>query len=600
MSTQPFKSTSASKSRRRIAARTAIAVCAVLAFSTRSLLADATGQAEINAFLGTKNVQNASAPALVSAVAKALASSSNSVTAADLAASAFQPFGGLVRKDRDTTAPLVAASVVGSVISSDSGAALTSSSSAVAESIAAVVDQVVTVNGTDPAENLDSTGQGNVIKSALSVISTEALTTPTLLLADETIGATLASDATFSGESSEITALEDGIAGITGVKSKAPAEAPVAAEDFVTGLISTGVPGSLTYPVFAEDILTKVYKNTTVDELVAYAIGQQDSGGLVGLGTTLFARYPKAVVKLTQGLTAASPQGVNNENTRATFVNSLTAADLTAATGIAEGSTFTDPFYSYAFTHGVFDALIGSGGESLAGKYAAGIASGVGAELGQDGFELTEVANVYSYLTGSNDLEAANAPTYAKDLIKSAVTSSILPSAFTEVHGVTGSGPTGGGGGKLPVGNGKSSTTVSLNIGETLASILDLFADGIINQNGTGSTAAIATDAKELAKLSKDVAAFGKNENVSVTIGQSSSEPIGVYLAGTLGDYVAGLSLGSTAQTALFAAIVKGVDGAVNGTIKHEVGAVFGADPTYTEYTPVGVLSTPETTVTNL
>jgi hypothetical protein len=142
-----------------------------------------------------------------------------------------------------------------------------------------------------------------------------------------------------------------------------------------------------------------------------------------------------------------------------------------------------------------------------------------------------------------------------------------------------------------------TSTTISTGEALDLASILDLFAAGIVQSVGTSNPTKLA---KDIGTLIKDIAHFVAKDTATVTVnGASVTEPVAVYLAGTLADYIAA-SLGS-AQTAVFAAITKGVDSVIAKSIDSQVAALFTGTPAgYTDYTKVGVITTPETTVTNL
>jgi hypothetical protein len=195
------------------------------------------------------------------------------------------------------------------------------------------------------------------------------------------------------------------------------------------------------------------------------------------------------------------------------------------------------------------------------------------------------VAAVFSQLTGSNVLLASNSAAYATALINGAVKTTVAP--FTGAA-------SGGGGGNLNVGVGITATTVT-----DLASIVDLFADGIIKANGVAIPASVSTDAKEIGALIQAVANFTKNEAIAISVrGQLGSEPVAVFLAGTLADYIVGV-VPQFAQSPILTAIEKGVTAVTNATVDRQVQSLFSSG-SYADYPAIGDISTQETTVTNL
>ena len=497
-------------------------------------------QALLNGYLAPKTVLNASAANLAAAVASAIKSGTSPFSADDLATCAFEPVGGKVRSDRNTSSALVAASAIAAVISA--------SGTAGAGAVDAIADSLVTINGTNTKQNLNAAGQAAVVKAALGSISDYAASNSAFISLDESLGQTLAAD--FKLESlpdfALLTLLQNAMAGINGASGKAQAVAPAAAGAFVQGLISGAVPDGAAMSVIAVDLLKKVSKNTNVVELVAYQAGLKDnsSSALINLAGALYQAYPAAAVKVTQGLTAAVPQGLQEESLRIVFIQQLAAAEPAQAVSILDGAVFTDPYFagqngaSGGFTTAVFNAILASpnGTKQLAAD-APKIASTVGAILGQNGDGLTAVAVFFSQLIATGKQPSASAATYSTDLIPSAVKSTVVP--FTGAA-------EGLGGGILNVGTGINAGTAS-----DLASILDLLADGIVKANGLATTAQIKTVATQIGALAKAIATFTKNEAIAIAVpNQPSSEPIASYLAGTLASYLSALNLPGTPLTA--------------------------------------------------
>jgi hypothetical protein len=440
-----------------------------------------------------------------------------------------------------------------------------------------------------------------IVKAALGTISDSIATSSsgaailtTGTAADEAIGAKLASDSKLEGLGKDfIKALESGIVGINGVKGKSQTAAPDAAQAFVEGLLTSStsgtvvVPGGLTVDVFASDILSKVSKNGNVDSLVAFDAAQvsgSSTTNLTALATALFKKYPSVADKIAQGVIGASvlSSGTASEANREAFVSALTTAETKDGAVIAEGAAFEDPNYAGQYTSSVFASLFSAGSKVAVGE-AGKIATDVGIALGADTDALTQVASVFSELTGSNLLPVASSATYMKDLIAGSLKGQKLASTTsgrTSVHRET-----------------TTSTTISADEAQDFASILDLFAAGIVQSVGTSNPTKLA---KDIGTLVKDIAHFVAKDTATVIVnGTSTTEPVAVYLAGTLANYIAA-SLGS-AETDVFAAITKGVDSVISKSIDSQVAALFaGTPPAYTDYTKVGAITTPETTVTNL
>jgi hypothetical protein len=385
-----------------------------------------------------------------------------------------------------------------------------------------------------------------------------------------------------------VTILQDGIEGITGVKGKSTATAPLAAASFVEGILSnSSVPDGLSYPGFAVDILKRVKSNANVDELVSYQVALADSpSDLTTLATTLYKSYAADDVKITQGLLAATPPtSGTSEAARAADVSSLTTASIKNAAAIVQGAVFVDPHHTQDFTEASLDAINTFGGEKLVDSDAPTIAKDLGNTLGQDGDALTGVAEVFSELTGSGDLEVSRVATVATDLISGAVKSKVPASEFT-------GGAAGYGGGTLNVLNPVQET------GSDLAGVLDLLATGIIAADSSvldtpkGQKAVAA----ELGTLAEDIARFVKSEDFGS--GPNTSVAVAAYLAGSLASTVNSLLENSepVAVMDIDADIIKDVDAVVSKTVRPSVQQAVDSD----SYASVGDIALPETTVTNL
>ena len=363
-----------------------------------------------------------------------------------------------------------------------------------------------------------------IIKAALGTISdtiagnnpsvATQLTPAQMLAADRAIGAAIAGDAKFTAiaKNGLTTILENGLVGINGVKGKSTGPAPDAAQAFVAGTLVGGVaPNGLTLEVYGVDILAKVSKNTSVVELVTNDLANVDlSSDFVPLAQALIKKYAAANVKIVQGIAAAIPptSGTTVTNT-VTFVQNHTTALNSSAGIIAEGATFVEPGHAEDFTAGAFASLVAGGGSKLATKYAAAIATDEGTVLGSYGDALTDVAQVYAALSGSNILSVKNLGTYAKDLISGAVKSKVPfeQLAFGSV------------GGTLAVGGKATGYMVGQGVVTDLESIVDQFAKVIFDSNGgnTMTTAGAKAAAAEIKTLVSDVTAFVTKETITNT-----------------------------------------------------------------------------------
>jgi hypothetical protein len=571
--------------------RALMLVSAILALPVHSLWADAAGQAELEAALQLiepgRTLLTATPADLAAAVASAIDSPSNTCTPADLAASAFQPLNGAVRKDRDTSAPLVVAAAVEALLSG--------SAPGFAAEVGAIADSVDVVGGTNAKENLTAAGRTAVVRAALGAVSDAAVSDPALLAADQGIGQALAGDAFLEGlpDAALTLMVEGAISGIDGISGKAQIVAPQAAEAFVQGLLSSSVPNGAQPGAFAVAILRNVSKNTAVDELVAYQVGlagDATQAALVSLAATLCKAYPSAAARVVQGVAAVTPAGFDNESARVAYIQALAAAQMNNLLPVVEGAVFVDPFYAGQFTQAVFNTVLGAArGAPLLISIAPKVASGVGAILGQDGQALAQVADVYSQFIGTGFLPPGSAAAYAIALIGGAVKSTVAP--------FSGAGA-GAGGGQLNVGVGVSAATVT-----DLAAVMDALANGILTAdhsslNGKGLTAA----AGQVAALAAAVAKYTRNE-LFVDSPGSRSQPIAAFLAGTLADDIAALGLGdngpASPQQAIFSAIAKAIGAVTDPQVDATVKAVFQND-VFLEYPVIGPISAVETAVTNL
>ncbi|HEX4083285.1 MAG TPA: hypothetical protein VHY22_00130 [Chthoniobacteraceae bacterium] len=549
-----------------------------------------------------KTILTAKASVLASTVAGAITSNTNGYTAAELAAAAFTIFDSKVRADRNTSAPLVVAASVTALFSGTDGT--------FNSDVASLVDAVVDVNQTTPKDVLSVGGQTAVVKIALGTISDQAVATgsTSLLTADASIGAALENDSYLGtlGRGGKSLIIENAIAGINGAKGKSAADAPLAAQDYIGGIVGTdtlpGVPAlslsSTAYNNFAIEILKPVSKNTSVDEAGAYAValvdGSSSQSNLVTLATALYGKYVAAQAKITQGIAATISITGTNDATRAALIGDITTAAVKDAVNIDQGATFVDPYHADNFTTSVFSAVLAApGGTKLIGGDATKIATAVGKTLGSDGDELTDVAVTFQNLIEAGSLPASSAAAYATDLINGAFAG--LPKGSIYAY----SGIALGDGGLLNV-TGKTGITGDALLPGTaadLASIVDSLAIGVLSSGDTE-----AKIASYIGALVKGVANLTKNGTFAYEGNPNDQVNVAAYLAGSLATTVTGTVTGSADQAAIDAAIDSSLKGVVNktvygnastaGTVVYEVAA-----PTYE---PVGAISFAETAVTNL
>jgi hypothetical protein len=330
------------------------------------------------------------------------------------------------------------------------------------------------------------------------------------------------------------------------------------------------------------------------------------------LGEALFAKYPKAEAKITQGILASvaptstsgttTAQG-NDSTGRVGVLDALATALPADAVAIAQGGVFDDPIHSPQFTAGVFDGIVAS--SSIKGTKtlitdAPAIATGVGSILGADGDVLTNVAATFCTYVTSGTLPVSSVPTYAADLIGGAVKGATPISQFSSVE-YANSDLTAGSiaGGALAVGSTKS-PTVPVETSVDLQSIEDQFADAIItSESGLFGNATVEKGiAMEIGTLAGDVAKATKGYDVS-----GGSTPMAEYLAGSLAQYISTV-LGQTNQTFITEAygyIQTDVDAAAGNTatIKTDVhNAILDAGSG--DFAVYGAVTVDETPVTNL
>jgi len=328
---------------------------------------------------------------------------------------------------------------------------------------------------------------------------------------------------------------------------------------------------------------------------VAYQTGLADDasqGDLVAIGTALVSAYPKAIAKVTQGLSAVIPAADGTESGRVSFAQALTQVQAGAAAAIEQGAIFVDPYNAGPFTQGVFTGLLQSSanGPRLLVSDAPKIATAAGAILGQDGDGLAQVADTISQFIASDDLPVSSAATYATDLIGGAIKGTFPASQFTGAAA-------GGGGGRLNAG-----ATIDAGTVDDFASIADLLTNGIITADrlSLASSSGLQKAASEVGALAGAVVKYVKSESFGPG---GSSGPVATYLAGTVADSVAAtvaqLSLGANVQNAMFAAIEKSVDPLTNKSVRASVNAVFVSQD-YLNYPVVGPIAPQETEVTNL
>ena len=585
-----------------------VAALAAIGFSTPSVWATVTtaqAQAEIQAQLPSgKNINSASAAQLAAAVATAITTSTDAAPAA-FAAAAFAPVTvgstAKIRSDRNSSAPLVVAKAISVISGTDTN---------FAAQIGALDDSVVVVNGTNTRENLTIAAKEAVVKTSLETLSDEAVATTgatitgtELNAAATQIGTSLATDTFLKTQPSLtlITTLQGGIAGIYGVKGRDIANAPAEAAAYVQGILNGGIPNSLTTPVFAVDILKDVNTNASVDELVTNKIAIADSfGDLPSVGSALIAAYSKEAVKITQGLVAAATAVNNTESNRVTVLTNLTALQPKSAASILEGSVYVDPYFAGDFTGAVFQSVV-TGTPTTKTKAAlataaTAAATGVGAILGSDGDVLTQVAQQFGNEIGLTNLPATKAATFASNLVKSALNSTVPTTAFSQFTGY----PNGGGGGQFAGGKTSLATAITRTALNDLASVVDLFAAGVIQADGGSSItgSGLSKAESQVSLIAADIAKLAKNE--AFVAGNATS--VAGFLAGSLANTIADLSLPALSQSGLFAAVEKAVS-AASAADKTDVAAQFTGS-TYLgdlyNASGTGPIGTEETAVTNL
>jgi hypothetical protein len=631
MTSHPFNGRLSAKRAGLGAVFTAFAAISIYSMSatTGHAQAQAAVETEVATLAPGKTIATCTPTVLAEAVAD-LIEASSSFTPGDLAAAALEPYPSGATKARSDAAsksgPDVLESAIGALIS-NSG--LSTSGTNFATNAAAIVNEMATDTFTDGATQkavFSESGQETLATDGLATISaayqagTSGLTQAQLLAGDTAIGNALATDASLIAltKSGLTTILADAIKGIPGFKDNGVNAAPVAAAAFVSGILENGVPDSGqggTADTFAVAILKNVATNASVAELVANAVAvgtnSTSDSALEGLAAALYPKYSKDVAKITQGLVAVVPQNSSGEAGRVTLIEGLTTASPKDVTPIAQGAVYVDPYYAGAFTLGAADAILTSGGTKGVkdlGSDAGKMATGIGNVLGQDGTYLTDVASVYSELTGSADLAAASAGTFAGDLITGAETSKVPSTQFTGLAA-------GLGGGTLAVKTGIVGTTVT-----DLETIEDLFAEGIYTADSStfNTEKGAETVGTDIGTLAKDIAKLTAGETFTDSTGisggvptGSSTEPVAVFLAGTLADYVVSLGLstdvyGTTnAQAIILADIEKDVEAEAK-TAKADVGDVFTAANTQFYYGTIdykyytGPVALPETAITNL
>ena len=585
---------------------------------------------------GTISITNATAAQIVAAVDSLVTSNTNpAVTPATLATSIYAPYppltsGSAVRADRAISAPEVVTGVISQLLLNGTSSTFTAAD--LATDAGAVAEDVAVVNGADIKLNLAIATREAVIKDALGALSNgytgllaTNLTQADILAVDETIGADLASDATLGALTANglTTILQASIPGVLGLKGTATAAAPYAAENFVSGILSIGVPNSgsgATLTTFATAILKSVGTNTGVDELVSYQVAtkESDASDVSQLGEALYLKYPKAEAKITQGILASiSATGVtgtdaqgSNSTGRMGVLNALAAAAPADAVAIAEGGVFDDPLHSPQYTSGVFDGIVASGvkGPKTVVTDAPALATGIGSILGSDGDVLTNVATTFCTYVTNGTLPIASVPTYAADLIAGAVKGGTPATQFSTVEYANSDNSPGAtiAGGALSV-NTAAVRQPGVTPAETvvdLESIEDQFADAVVtSESGLFGNAAVdKTVAAELGLLAEDVAKVTKN----YTTGNSVF--VAADLEGSLIQYIDSVAVNNeTSATFVGEAevdITKDIEAAGGATVKSAVAAAetaaINSESSTPAYTVYGAITIDETAVTNL
>jgi len=414
------------------------------------------------------------------------------------------------------------------------------------------------------------------------VLTTATLNAQTVLQGAAGIGTALANDTALQNQlrpaNALITILSGGLAGITGSRGNSQLSAPMLAGDFVEGIVTGTAPGvsgtvpAVTGTSFAVGILKSVATNANVDEFVTYQVALVSGSALsTSLGDALYKKYPRAVAKITQGIMDATTSGTGEPNRTAllTALIGSTPTEYRNAPAILEGAIFTDPFYSGSFTTAAFNAIQANKSAAQVATDAAGIATGLGEILGQDGYVLTQVATAFCKAMGTGEpLTASNAATYAKDLIAGAVAGYPNPISahqnnFSVITGTTSYLPPGvsSDGGKLVLGNGRNGaptagfTIQSAPTVKDLESIIDQFATAIVNADGVDSAGVTTKDATaaatQIGTLAEDVAKFTKGENFVPTSDMGVpavdvSTEVENFLAGSLAQTIVDLNLTGT------------------------------------------------------
>ncbi|MGA3171907.1 MAG: hypothetical protein ABSE62_12950, partial [Chthoniobacteraceae bacterium] len=336
------------------------------------------------------------------------------------------------------------------------------------------------------------------------------------------------------------------------------------------------------------------------------AIGGTNTGTLVTTATTLYKKYSSAVTKITQGIVAAVPAGVDIETNRVSLLKLLSTAAPKDAATLDQGASFTDPNYAYAFTLGVFNGV----GPTTFAKDAPTIATDEGNVLGQDGTQLVSVANVFADLTGSGSLLASKASTYAGDLVSGAVKSKIPSTQFT------GAAAGLGGGTLLPALNGKNSDFLPTVTVDDLGTIADLFTQKIYSANLSSSNSLkldeteIGATVEAIAKAIKDDSFTDSVSGQSSAVSTGDSASVAAFLAATVADVVQAIDPSNA--SAIDGYIDKDVEAAAPGdalpngatkvTEKSLISAAVGTSTavgTGTNF-EIGAISPEETAVTNL
>jgi hypothetical protein len=590
-------------------------------------------QAAIEAYLtqhsyGTApdRIATSSSTQLATAVAAVIRANTNSaLVPPDFALSAILPYPygtngaePIPEPERDADATLVTGTTVSVIIATGT---TTVSAANLELRVAETADYVIDESGNAAADDLTTAGRESVLSAALTAVtdayaSASVTFRTTLIQADQTLGKTLLADTYLENLASNgfTTILEVALPGVVGNN---PGFAPSAAQAFVTGLITTssntfawpdenGQTGGqgATINQFTVSILGDVVSNIYVDNLVSNAIGSKifanatnsvtGRESLVALGEALINTYtasnPTTTTNtsingaFTAGLESSVTQGVDEEDQRIAFAESLTQQEVSSAIGIAAGAVYVDPYYAAGFTSGIFAKIYASNHTTLATD-APSLAQVTGEVIGADGNVLTQVADTFGTFIGAGELSATNAGTYALDLIHGAQ-NGVLPAAI-------------GAGGKFVI-----STTTSV---VDLASIADVLAKGVRTSFGSSISTNATTFGSDIGLIAKNIAEIVTNYSFTDSLDSNHSVPMAEFVAGTLADYIVALTGATSAETTDALNDIKtDVDAVVNTQVQADVntavtdaattGNGFGgnADGDY------GAIAVQETTVTNL